>query len=416
MSLPPDVDQDAVLEVLRELLAVRGAAELLHAPVLQYAREDFPDEWRPDADGAEAMLRRLLAWAGLGDAPLRLKLLAGATLVLPVDGHDEYRVPLSEVGAYFQGRDEAGSLSFVVDEAHLADAERLAGALAHAAAAAWRAHHHLTDTDDHALEQELSDVASVVLGFGLLTTNNTWRYRRRAELSGAAVHTHTTVHTGGFLSSEVMAWLLAVQATLRGDRALNARLVGALEPSQRITFEESLASLDRAQLWTRLGLPAAETLHFTPPVQPPPRALPTPRLAPGSGDALAPAGAVSFRVPARPNPFVGFFWFVGSIPLAILTHAAWPFLVLPGAYVAFRLARPLYRCAACDALVSRAQAVCAGCRASLVGDIARLRDKHDAESEWHARHGRPDVRAAEHDLEQLALTSEDDGASSQRPD
>ncbi len=39
----------------------------MHRPMLRPTEEFFPDAWRPDLDGASALLQRLLHWVRLDD-------------------------------------------------------------------------------------------------------------------------------------------------------------------------------------------------------------------------------------------------------------------------------------------------------------------------------------------------------------
>ena len=82
----PEEDQHALGRELVDLAVAMGPTWLLDAPILLPRPADFPDQWRPDLDGAELMLERLLICAGLGEMPFTIDayendeaLLAGLT-------------------------------------------------------------------------------------------------------------------------------------------------------------------------------------------------------------------------------------------------------------------------------------------------------------------------------------------------
>ncbi len=59
--LPEPEERAALVTALTELIAEHGHSDFLFGPILTPSPEHFPDPWRPDGDGAAAMLRRLLS-------------------------------------------------------------------------------------------------------------------------------------------------------------------------------------------------------------------------------------------------------------------------------------------------------------------------------------------------------------------
>lgn len=389
MNLPPEADREALLVQLRELLARRGAAEFVLAPVLEYSETSFPDQWRADLEGAKAMLGRLLAYAGI-TTPFELEPFRTDALWLPASGLGGVswqRVPLENTRAYFAGERPDGVLIFGIDELALGNPEELAGLLAHEVAHAWR-HRHQLVSPDRALEEELTDLTTIVLGFGLLTVNNGFRERTTLHLEGGMTWTRYSAAWAGYLSVEALSWLLAVQLAVRGDAALVAKLETALEPSQRRTFHEARAELDRDALWRTLALPLREQLRFTPAAQPPPRRLPPPASVP---DDAAP-GAIAFRMRARASPTIILGSALVGVILCIPARNLLPVLVLPALYLAWMKLVPRYVCAgvSCDRALDEADDTCPRCGATIVGEINRLRDRHDEMRRWRDEHGQQD--------------------------
>lgn len=211
-TLPEERERETLLSALALLVAKRGASDFLHGPLLLPTPAYFPDEWRPDADGARAMLGRLLAWARLHDRPFTLETWDSAQFFDP-RFNDAVGQPLERSGtaAVFLGEHE-GSLKFGLDLLRIEDAERLAGVLAHEVAHAWRHQHYLVH-DDHAVEERLTDLTTVFLGAGVFTTNNTFRYRS----SGGHDWMQYGSEQVGYLSPAAMSFALAVALRVRGS-------------------------------------------------------------------------------------------------------------------------------------------------------------------------------------------------------
>lgn len=92
---------------LPEVEHVAVGGELAALAVLLPRPKDFPDPWRPDLDGPEVMLERLLTYAGLGDVPFRIDPLDGEEALLDhVTGWHRS----SGAVAFSAGRDDDGAL------------------------------------------------------------------------------------------------------------------------------------------------------------------------------------------------------------------------------------------------------------------------------------------------------------------
>jgi hypothetical protein len=92
----------------------------------------------------------------------------------------------------------------------------------------------------------------VVLGLGVLTTNDAYRfYRGRAAYGPARAR---QIHrTAGHLSMDAMCFLLAAQVAARGARAdERSRVAKLLEANQRQAFDEAMRGLDARDLARRL--------------------------------------------------------------------------------------------------------------------------------------------------------------------
>lgn len=382
ISTLPEEDQHALGRELGELSAAMGPTWLLEAPILLPRPEDFPDDWRPDLDGAELMLERLLTSAGLGDLPFVLE---------PFTSDDDVPDSLSawhranRVAAYFAGRDESGALRFGVDVDQLNDPEVLSGIWAHEVAHAFRHVHQLVVADSE-VEEELTDLTTIALGFGCLTTNNAWRLRRRAELNGAWVRTETTTRRLGYLPLQAMAFALGLQVRLRvaANRPVGVRAIrDMLEPAQRETFDatldlgeaevKALVVLPPVETWRRVDLPATlerQTLSDAPVTEKAP------------DETLEPVIAFRVRQRARFTVLSIFTAMLGAIGGASLWSpwGALLFALGPTLIAIRRTSTP--ECSACERSVRLAATTCPACHAQLIATIETRNDRFEAEARW----------------------------------
>lgn len=259
-SLVPDpMDQEWLLDGLRDLAALQGVERLLTTTILEPSRTFFPDLWTPDADGVLTLTRRILRYAGLSHLRVALWVDAYATRVGAIDPLNDRSHGREGTAAWFAGIVD-GTCLFGLDEARLDDAESVAGVLAHEVAHAWR-EHHAARVNDRAVEEELTDLTTIYLGFGVLTTNNTLRHRSRGVMRGGAVYHEWSRSQAGYLPPQAMSFLLAAQCIARGMSASDRRaLKRHLEPTQAEAFDAAWEAIHQrhGDLSDRLALPPRE--------------------------------------------------------------------------------------------------------------------------------------------------------------
>ena len=159
----------------------------------------------------------------------------------------------STAAAWFGGID-GDSCWFGLNVDQLDDPEQLVGTLCHEVAHAYRAYHGLTVSSQD-IEEALTDLTTVYLGFGVLTTNNTYRYRTSGHFQGAFVTFQTSASTGGYLDAGEMAFLLAIQAVVREPKAKTLKAWRReLETTQQELFDQALETLRRDELLEQLDL------------------------------------------------------------------------------------------------------------------------------------------------------------------
>ena len=194
MNETTEREREWVVSEFADLIEERGAKTFLGAPLLVAAPRWFPDAWTPDVSGARAMLARVLGYAGLGALPFQLRTEADPTRTLNTASH-------RGAAAWFEGS-AAGGLQFGVETSGLNDPEGLVGVFAHEVGHAFRAQHDLVVTSRDE-EERLTDLTTVFLGFGVLTTNNAMRQR--------AVGTSLEIKSWGYLGARTLGYALAVQ-------------------------------------------------------------------------------------------------------------------------------------------------------------------------------------------------------------
>jgi hypothetical protein len=389
MALPlTDEEQDLLLASLAELVAARGPAPLLAAPI-EPTEAFFPDRYVPGAEGARVVAERLLGYAGLGRHRAVMEVGDGQEVAGPDGG---------PAAAWFRGV-EGFRCFFGVDEAQLGEPELLVASLAHEVAHAYRHVHGLRDGG--ALEEEpATDATTVFLGFGVLTTNATFRFRT-AGLDGSSYRGHTVSQASlGYLPPQAMAFLLAAQALARGAGwSERRRLAGLLETNQGALFAAAHAALSRrgAGALARLGIPAGAAGTPAPRpsrrVEPPVAQAASPASAAPRAAPPRPRGPPTFRVPGGTRPMAGLAGAaLAALPIlfaALLVRRAWVMaLAAPlSAWTALRWGhRRPDRCAdpACEAELPPEARSCPGCGRRVAGTIRRPEDRLEAEERLRA--------------------------------
>jgi hypothetical protein len=240
--LPDPEERRGLLAELERLLQARGTAPFLVAP-LEPTPACFPDPWSPDPEGAAALLARIMNYAGLGQLGLRLQ-VADAMQAVTDHGANGSSTHSQGAAAWFHGIAD-GVAAFGVDHQQLADPEGLTAAMCHEVAHAYRHQHGLVG--DSALEELRTDLTTVYLGFGILTTNATQRTRTSHEIEGGRVSHRMSQSNLGYLSPQAMSFALAAQAASRGAGWwARRRLASFLEPNQAAYFQASFREVARS--------------------------------------------------------------------------------------------------------------------------------------------------------------------------
>jgi hypothetical protein len=198
------------------------------------------------------------------------------------------------------------------------DAAELAATLAHEVAHAWRRHHDL-EVEDRLEEERLTDVATVFLGFGVLTANGSYRYRSSGGVVGLLAFTEYQHKRAGYLPPQAMSFLLAAQARALGATGKERRsITRRLEPNQRGYFDAAWEALGEGPpLRIRLGIPEDAPRSALPE----PRAVGTDQIVTHEevvDQPEAPASVIAIRTVAT-GP-IGYTLWGLTLPLAALAY------------------------------------------------------------------------------------------------
>jgi hypothetical protein len=169
------------------------------------------------------LTRRLLDYAGLGELGARVTLFTDDA---DVETHVP-RGPHTEVAAWFAGIED-GVCLFGARKDLLADDDAIVGSMCHEVAHAFRHHHGFEKPSDEQamrLEEQKTDLTTIYLGFGILTVNRTYQYKKSGYLAGGRVYTKHTESGAGYLSPQDMAFALAAQLIARRAEGRERRRV-----------------------------------------------------------------------------------------------------------------------------------------------------------------------------------------------
>ncbi|HLL22549.1 MAG TPA: hypothetical protein VK427_10475 [Kofleriaceae bacterium] len=249
-DLPSPLEREWLWAALETLIKARGEPIFLTAPILLPIDAHFPDRWTPDEHGVARLASRLLGYAGLAHLGVDVEVFSEPTEVREV-GLDGRAAKTAHVGAaaWFAGiRD--GRCQFGAEADQLDDALGLVGAMAHEIAHAYRRAHRL-EHRDRDMEEKLTDVTTIYLGFGVLTTAASARYITRHHDNLGSSYSHKRQ---GYLAPYELAFMLASQLHLRGyDTRTIKQLAQHLPSNQRASLLAAIAASPRDLIANGLG-------------------------------------------------------------------------------------------------------------------------------------------------------------------
>jgi hypothetical protein len=187
-----------------------GQRRLFEATVVTPTPEHFPDRYDRSEEALQLMFNRVASYMQVDPAEVELTLFA--------EGHDLTRnlVPFHEGhssgagGLYHPDDDEMAHIS--VNEEEMKEPMALVAVLAHELGHVILLRPGLMDSDDPDMEQ-LNDLLTVFLGFGIFTANSAFRFEQHRDNRSQG----WSVRRTGYLSEELFGYALARFAFERGE-------------------------------------------------------------------------------------------------------------------------------------------------------------------------------------------------------
>lgn len=279
--------REQLLDELARWIAHGGPARFLRAPAEPCERA-FPEPWKPTRAGVRALLRRLAWHAGLdgdadpSDAVGRTRDARSIAVDARLHGAPPtQRRPETSLELLAITRGDAVFALYFIGE------DDVPGTFAHELGVWFAALHPEPAADpvtpyrdpreaaacadevpvDPERDLERGSRACVYLGLGVLAANAAYQqYSRSGRFNGGYSPLEYDVVQAGYVPMSELAFLLAVQAAVRGDREPPAGLGGP----QRDEVSAHLARLhgQRAVLRARLGIPADAPATARPAAEP----------------------------------------------------------------------------------------------------------------------------------------------------
>lgn len=373
-ATPPPARRAHLRAALAEMVAQAGPERLLAPPVVP-DRAWFPEEVRRTRGGVIALLRRLAWHAGEDRTVEVVDERLGAP---PTERRPATHVVLTTV----RPREMTVRIDYVGEDDVL-------GTLAHEIGVAFAVTHRPSvegpyrHTESPVLEVdperdlERGSIATVYLGLGTLATNAAFQqYSGDGRFNGGYLPLEYDVLRAGYLPMTELAYLLAVQAAVRGASAPRG-LAGP--QADEVTAWLLCLRAQAAALRVELGLPPApdregvreDPLH------------PGREVTPLAEVDLDDDGAAPARTAFRWRTHRGGVGLLAGallgmgLAIAMAVQAAAPWIVIGAAGSGHVLGRRVRvpRCSACATVVRIDAIGCPHCGAALRGEIDRLEER-----------------------------------------
>ncbi len=378
---PLDPEREILVRELGVLVAKGGAWRFLRGHVAAANERDYPDPWQETRDGVAGALARTLWHARLDLAvtladvrrpgiPNHGRLRQTAVELVRVDATSA-EIALESVG----NDDVAGILATEVGRAFVAQ-------LAH--------HGHPLRTT--VTTQELPDaatgtLAAVYLGLGVVATNASRYTRAIGEIVGrTAYHEHDVVQIGG-LEPDDLAFLIAVQATVRDD-VLPALDTLAPAHAKAVSAWREVLDDHESELRRLLDLDEDAIAGAVEPARPAvPRPVPIKAAFAEEDLEKHNHGGRVYRYPETTAwttaPLATITGFVLAIPAVMFAGMIMPLIVAPSVGfvggLAYGLRRKQLRCTACGCFLTVADTTCRLCGGTIVADVKNVNEARDRE-------------------------------------
>ncbi len=387
--MPGREEAELLLGGLSNLIRLRGVETFVAAPILLPEPRFFPEKVEPRAPGVATLLRRLLAYAGLEPSRLDLEIYDDDRADEHITHPGEHRSAV----AWFMGIAD-GVYRFGVREDGLRDEHGLIGTLGHEVAHAYRNHHRLV-VQNRAVEEQLTDLTTVYLGFGAFTLESSFRFKT-GHYGKSGQKLLYERQGRGYLRPGQLAFLLGAQMVARGLREKPLpEVLRALSDNQALALRQATAALgaNTEELLHTLGLPPVNVWPSAQGLEDLLEPLPPTQVRmhdrPKANRERHAKEKIGFRVAGTRATYGTGFGLAAGITCALLFDLQgtfWPSVLGLGAaglFLGNRIASPT--CSGCSRKVRPEAARCTFCGLSLVGDIQEPVERFDAEDAYRAK-------------------------------
>jgi hypothetical protein len=368
-------DQERRLRELARMIAAGGAWRFLRGPVVSASTRDYPDAWKESREGVARALGRTLWHAHVGVEASIVDARAPAMPTTKQLRRSHVELAEAQPGrAVFHitaiGNDDvAGMLAHEVGRAYLSQLDT---------GAPFR-----TAPEGELPDAEHGSIAAVYLGLGVVALNGARYWRKFSEVRGRSTYSEEEWVENGGLSLDELAFLVAVQATVRDD-VLTA--LDTLHREQADAVAKWREVLDDHEDDLCAMLAVGEVDKETPPARAPAPAKIHLEGEFAEGDLVRPnVGRPVFRYVetrgggALIGSFVGFL--AGVMTMSGIGVGVGVSAGLIGGFV-FGRRRRYCRCASCGNFVTPDHRQCGLCGGNLVGEIDSPGDRLDAEEAY----------------------------------
>ncbi len=247
--LPPASERTQLVNQLAGLVSNCGFEPLVMAPLLEPTATFFPDRWRGGEASMRRVCQRLLHYAGLSGYRVEVAIHEDKPNAPAPEGKPNSLTGEDITVWLISIRD--GVCRVGVEAKAMREPLGLVAATARAVSNAFLVVHARAPSDQK-MRERLIDIASIYLGFGILTTEASMRHVTGADGNFRSRPKKSRL---GVLGPVAMAYLLAVQARARGlERKGHRRITKYLRANQAAFYRRALIDIPR-DIGTRLGVP-----------------------------------------------------------------------------------------------------------------------------------------------------------------
>lgn len=257
VGLPLVVDEDSLLKDLAFVVRTCGTERFFTNPILMPTKECFPDSWAPNSTGVRILAQRLMMYAGLGQITPQVEVYTDPAALRM---RRSLQSGLHQGAAAYFVKIENNKAIFALESGNIDRPDSLIATMGHEVAHAFRTYHGVT-VDDRQREEELTDITSIYLGFGVFACNSSRTYETSGSVQGLSAVTREFTQRLGYLPPRALAFLLACQVVARGYKVRETRRLRAcLKSDHKHYFAEALHDIERSRsiLLDELGVSEAD--------------------------------------------------------------------------------------------------------------------------------------------------------------